>query len=133
MLPALLRFVPQPGRRVNAREGSNIVSVLDVAGYECRGVLPDDALDYRVAIDTLRITRRDRLILRERDRLPEHGPVVFVRLSERSERPATTVIVAPGAGTREDPIVHDGDSIATARAVLRAAPIPDKEPGVVTA
>lgn len=125
MMPALIRFVPRPGHRVNAREASYIIGVLDVAGYECRGVLPDDAIDYRIAIDTLRITRRDRLLLQQRDPTPRHGVEVFVRVGEECVRPEQTTLVAPGAGTPDDPIDHRGDSIATTRAILKAATIPE--------
>lgn len=129
MLPALVRFVPHPGKRVNAREASYIIGVLDVAGYEVRGLLPDDAIDYRIALDTMRITRRHSLLFRESDPTPPHGHTVYVRVDDVSERPTISVRVAPGAGTHDDPIDHNGDSIATSRAILRSGVIPDKAVG----
>lgn len=126
MLPALIRFIPRPGLRVNARECSYIIGVLDVAGYEVRGVVPDDAIDFRIALDTMRITRRDSLLLRASETEPPHEHTVFVRVGDTCDRPPISVVVAPGLGTESEPIEHNNDSIATTRAILRAAPIPDK-------
>ena len=126
MRPAIIRFIERPGLRVNAREASYIIGVLDVAGYECRGVIPDDAIDFRIAVDTLRITRRDRLVLRASDTIPAHDVEVFVRVGDSCVRPDTASLIAPGSGTPDDPIEHEGDSIATTRAILRAARLPDR-------
>lgn len=128
MLPALIRFVPRPGKRVNAREASYIIGVLDVAGYEVRAVLPDDAIDFRIALDTMRITRRNTLLFRASDPTPPHEHTFYVRVDDVSERPTISVRVAPGAGTPDDPIDHNGDSIATSRAILRSGVVPDKTP-----
>jgi len=126
--PTVIRFIAPPDDRVNAPRAGYVVGLLDVAGYAVRGVMPDDAFQFRRAVRILRITQRGGLIVRERDGLPTGANEVFVRVGSRNERPAQSTFCAPGAGTPDDPIRDDGDPIATGRAILRAVRVPDEVP-----
>ncbi len=124
----LVRFVPPPNDRVSAPQAGYVIGLLDVAGYAVRGVLPDDCSKFAKAVKILRITRRDRLVLRERDGLPRYANEVFVRMGSKESRPTESRVTAQGSGTRSDPVIHDGDPIATGRAILRAAQVSDGPP-----
>lgn len=121
----LIRFVAPPNDRVSAPQAGYVVGLLDVAGYAVRGVLPDDSLDFARAVKIMRITQHDRLIVRERDGAPAHSAEVFVALGSDERRPAESRVRASGAGTKDDPIVHECDPIATGRAILHAADLHD--------
>jgi hypothetical protein len=124
----LIRFVPPPGERVNAPRAGYVVGLLDVAGYDVRGVMPEDSIDFRKAVRILGITKRDRLILREGPEIPAHANEVYVRVGSDADRPAESVLKAPGSGTKDDPIRDDGDPIATGRAILSVVSIGDAPP-----
>ena len=121
----LIRFVPPPGERVNAPRAGYVVGLLDVAGYDVRGVMPDDSIDFAKAVRILGITKRDRLILRDATDIPAHANEVFVRVGADAERPEKSVPCAPGSGTKDDPILDNGDPIATGRAILNVVRIED--------
>ncbi len=114
----LIRFVPPPGERVHGPRAGYVVGLLDVAGYDVRGVMPDDSISFRKAVTILGITKRDRLILRESADIPPHANEVYVCVGSNGDRPAESMLRAPGSGTKDDPIRDNGDPIATGRAIL---------------
>lgn len=124
----LIRFVPPPGERVNAPRAGYVVGLLDVAGYDVRGVMPGDSIDFSKAVRILGITKRDRLILREGPDIPPHANEVYVRVGSDADRPVESMLKAPGAGTKDDPIRDNGDPIATGRAILNVARLGDAPP-----
>jgi hypothetical protein len=124
----LVRFVAPPNDRVAAPQAGYVIGLLDVAGYSVKGVLPDDAAQFAKAVKILRITRRDRLVLRQRDPLPPYANEVFVQVGSKEGRPIEARVAALGSGSKDDPVIHDGDPIATGRAILRAARVADGPP-----
>jgi hypothetical protein len=124
----LVRFVAPPNDRVSASQAGYVIGLLDVAGYSVKGVLPDNATMFAKAVKILRITRRERLVLRERDPLPPYANEVFVRMGSKEERPTVSRVSALGSGAKDDPVIHDGDPIATGRAILRAVSVADGPP-----
>lgn len=123
--PALIRFVAPKGDQVRAPQAGYVVGLLDVAGYDVRGELPADSLEFAKAIKILGITKRDGLIVRDGTRPSEVSSTIYVEMGSNDERPERSPLRAPGAGTEGDPIVHDGDPIATGRAILAAASVPE--------
>ncbi len=124
----LVRFVPPPNDRVAAPQAGYVIGLLDVAGYSVRGVLPDDSSKFAKAVKILRITRRDRLVLRECDPIPGFVNEVFVQMGSEEARPTESSVTASGSGTRTDPVIHAGDPIATSRAILHAVRVSDGPP-----
>lgn len=127
----LIRFVPPLGQRVHAPRAGYVVGLLDVAGYDVRGVMPRDSIDFGKAVTILGITKRDRLILKDSATIPPYANEVYVCVGSDGERPAESTLRAPGAGTPEDPIRDNGDPIATGRAILgvvRIADAPERQP-----
>lgn len=124
-VPTLIRFLAPKGDRVRATQAGYVVGLLDVAGYSVRGLMPDDAIDFDKAATILSISKRFGLIARERDGAPPHAGEVYVLCGSSNSRASESRIVALGDGSPDNPIVHEGDPIATGRAILRAARVGD--------